>query len=1412
MKRIFTIAALFMLSLGWTAALASTPDAGITVVGGSVELGPDTTICTGNVIVLDAGAGWDAYAWSTGVSTQVDSIEVDWEGDSTFIVVGIIFSPPASSTDTIVITGNLQPTIAIEADTVCFGETTTVTNLSTGIDTAGVLWSLDFFNDGSIDIVDAPFIPDSSFVLLDTFGVIEFKGWATNPGGCSDTLVGSIFIGPIPDLDIVMDPVCEGDTTWVVDMTTNTDSTTLYSIDIGDDGSIEIVDTNALPTWFYFDTAGTYPIKFWASGATGCIDSMVFSAVVNLQPSIMITSDTACAGDPTTITNISTGIEVGALWSLDFFNDGSVDLADLPVLLDSSFILLDTSGWIQFRAFGSNPSGCVDTLIDSILIYPTPWINIMLTDACDGDTTWVSDMSTGTDSTTLWSWDVGDDGSMEGMDTTLPTWLLFDSAGVYTIKFWATNATGCTDSMTFDATVHVQPSLMVTSDTACFGTPTTVTNISTGVDSGAVWSLDFFNDGSVDLVDVPVLPDSSFIVLDTFGFIQFKAWGTNPSGCSDTLLDSIWILPPPMIDISVDTVCLGDTNMITNATVTDSAALWSWDVGDDGSYEVMDTNVTPTWIFIDSAGVFPVKFKLTNGEGCMDSVVVDVVVNPTPVVDVTADTVCFGNVTHIMDMSTGLVPGSMYFVDLWRDDSLEVDSALGLMDWVVDTFGVIPVNVWIENPGGCVSDTLMDTIVVLASPQPDIVIDTVCFGDTTTVFNNSTGLDAGTLWYLDFNGDGIPEVDGVPVIADSQFVLTTLDTTYWTGWAVNGNGCSDTLSGVVFAYGVPTADFSSSTVCFGNETEFTNLASGELAGAWYDWDFNSGEVVVTGDTTGMNQWVSFAGYGDFPVSQTVTNMFGCSDTWMDTASVLQSPMADLRIDLVCFGDTTRIINLTTETDSATTYNLDISADTTYEILGGSSPELDTVFGVAGTYDFIMEVMNSNGCADTFWTSVVVDSFLAIDLGPNMIMCDGDVLTLDAGVPDISYVWSTGDSSQTIDVMVTDTYYVDVAIDSGCTGSDTIWVQFNPIPVVDLGVDTGFCEGSGYVLDAGNAGYNYTWSTGDSTQIIVADSANMYSVWVYDSVGCGSSDTVNLVTSVLAPFTILEDGPAFPCIGDSIVLSSDTTFDFYSWNTGETTQSISVFVSDKYTLIVSDTIGCTDSTSLNVTINPFPKPNPVIGPDPANLCAGSSLTLEVGEGFFLYDWSTSEATSNIEVTSSGTYGVTVYNGFGCSNSDDIEVVDVTNPTVTITQSGNTMTASGATTYQWYLDGVAIVGATGSIYITTTNGNYSVEGWDANGCSGTSDAYMFVGIAEGLLEGISIFPNPTTGMLNISSLAPINGGVSFSLVNLVGQEVLNVQHNDLITQRQLDVSAVTNGIYFLKVTTGDAGTTVKVMVEK
>src|ERR1017187_6250602 len=164
------------------------------------------------------------------------------------------------------------------------------------------------------------------------------------------------------------------------------------------------------------------------------------------------------------------------------------------------------------------------------------------------------------------------------------------------------------------------------------------------------------------------------------------------------------------------------------------------------------------------------------------------------------------------------------------------------------------------------------------------------------------------------------------------------------------------------------------------------------------------------------------------------------------------------------------------------------------------------FSDTGNFTVRLITTSSWGCSDTAYETVHVVKipFDVVHLGNDTSVCNGVTLTLNAGNPGAIYSWSTGATSQTIQVTTTGAYWGKVQIDA-CADTDTIVVTFIPPPIVNLGNDTILCIGQPITLNAGNAGATFLWNTGATTQTISPTTTGSYSVTVTNSIGCRNED-------------------------------------------------------------------------------------------------------------------------------------------------------------------------------------------------------------------------------------------------------------------------------------------------------------------
>ncbi len=403
--------------------------------------------------------------------------------------------------------------------------------------------------------------------------------------------------------------------------------------------------------------------------------------------------------------------------------------------------------------------------------------------------------------------------------------------------------------------------------------------------------------------------------------------------------------------------------------------------------------------------------------------------------------------------------------------------------------------------------------------------------------------------------------------------------------------------------------------------------------------------------------------------------------------------------------------------------------------------------VLATQNYSLTITDANGCRDVDDVLVTMLPAPTVNLGADTIACGGPVL-LDAGNPGGGYLWSTGQGTQTISVTATGTYSVAVQDPSGCVNSDAIVVTINPTPAFSAGNDTTSC-GSSVTLDAGSGWTSYSWSTGSTTQTTSVTSSDTVAVTITDANGCPATDSV--IVS-LSPAPAVNLGADTTRCGGSVTLDAGNPGSLFFWSDNTSAQTTTVSTSGTYNVYVVTQAGCTNSDTINVTINN--QPDADLGADTA-IC-GSSITLDAGNPGSTYAWSTSANTQLVTV-GSGTYSVTVTDPSGCADSDTITVTTNATPSVSAgpdvsicpSQSTN-LSASGALSYIWSNNA-----QTSSTSVSpSVSTSYYVTGYDANGCSASDVVIVTVlpmsnaQFTANVVGATGIFTNQSTNAVTYS----------------------------------------------------------------
>lgn len=510
-------------------------------------------------------------------------------------------------------------------------------------------------------------------------------------------------------------------------------------------------------------------------------------------------------------------------------------------------------------------------------------------------------------------------------------------------------------------------------------------------------------------------------------------------------------------------------------------------------------------------------------------------------------------------------------------------------------------------------------------------------------------------------------------------------------------------------------------------------------------DVVSHEIVpeLTGNTTGATYLWSPGGETTPTITVTNSGTYtlaiskgGCTIYSSVDIGFFDNPIIDLGADIItCFQNPVILDASPTNFPDPTVLTYEWSLDGTV-ITGATNPTL--AITQSGTYTVTVTI---GDCVAT--DEIVVTTEGEIDLGGDQELCDAEDYEINVefitGDPnDATFVWSTGETTQSITVTDSGTYSVEVNINN-CTLNSAVVINFYETPIIDLGQDITTCDLDSVILDATPSNtYNdpteliYEWTlngtviTGENNPTLTIADAGLYGVTV--TIGtCTSTSEINVELGDVD----IDLGPDIPtCFNVAVILDAspsnhDVNDAVFEWTLngtiipGETDATLEVTEIGTYGVTV--TVGnCTATDEVNVTNNDG---NIDLGGD-QDLCDAENyeITVEfiVGDSedaTFL--WSTGETTQSITVTESDTYSVEVsindctLNSAVTINFNNTPNIDLGEDIITCLLDSVILDATPSNygnpsdvTYEWTLNGIVLTDKTESTLEVTEVGTYGV----------------------------------------------------------------------------------------------------------
>jgi hypothetical protein len=626
--------------------------------------------------------------------------------------------------------------------------------------------------------------------------------------------------------------------------------------------------------------------------------------------------------------------------------------------------------------------------------------------------------------------------------------------------------------------------------------------------------------------------------------------------------------------------------------------------------------------------------------------------------------------------------------------------------------------------------------------------------------------------------------------------------------------------------------------------------SGNTVTAYIDGVAIGSPVVASSGLWSITGLATYDLYPDGMMTITSASPTGCASDPVAGSTVLCLPPSNsqsiiLDKDTVCNGDNTSLEIVGSE--NLMVYQLYLNGTATgNSILGNGNNIVLTTGPLNNSGNLILKAIKigSSNCtsefADSSWIYISEPASPLISYTSNRT-CEGDTLLLSSSYSS-NLLWSTGETTQSIQVFNSGVYSVTYTDGFGCTSTSSQAISFHTLPPtlnISSPANVGICLGDSLLLTTTYLpGVTYQWRKygnnlpGGDTTFYMITTPGRYRVRITDLNGCTSISPFVEVTSGPAVPEISSMGSTIICQGSSVTLTTNPIPGMtYSWRkysnpiSGSAGSSYQASTAGKYSCVATDLNGCTRaSASIDVAISPH-EPL-VIANGPTTFCYGDSVLLTVNPEFGLtYQWKKygnlvpGAYGTSYYAKNEGQYKAVATDLNGCIRASNAIVILNEPGPVIITASGPTTFCPGSNvsltvsplqgaTYQWKKYNNNIAGANQPSYLADKSGRYKCIITDINGCTRSSNP---IDVSSSCRyagnSGVDVYPNPSIGRFEIAT-SDLNSDISKIIIRDASGRITGT-----ISRSEIDgvfyVDGLSKGIYFATISTEDTPIVVKLI---
>ena len=546
------------------------------------------------------------------------------------------------------------------------------------------------------------------------------------------------------------------------------------------------------------------------------------------------------------------------------------------------------SGTYRISLVVLNADNYLDSWVQMVTIYATPFILKTLNNVCIGEQTTMTDFSQANGETiTGWNWNLGD-GPPATIKTSKSITHTYTNAGAFKILLRVTTVNACVAIDTFDYIVHDKPGPAFDPKDVCFGQSVLFDDQSTvaapDLISTRKWDLgDGFTSTNKTLSRKYVAPGLYNVKL-----ISYSNYIGQKGACRDSITKPVRVFALPDVNYSQSHTCFEEETVFTDNTNImnpDYASTYTWTFGDGGT----DTTMYGARYTYTAAGAYKTRLTVVSNAGCVGTDTLTVYVHAKPIAGYTVKEKCFGDSTAFT--RTGQLNPNL---EAKMTYSWLIDGNLAYFTKTPKVLFAAPgthtVVLVAKTNEGCM-DSAVGNVRSFYMPNPQFTLDQTivpndsmqCFKNNNFTYQFSVSIDpndtmVNTAWSW---GDKQTEM---PASSTSHsYADTGVYTVKLYGWTING--CADSMVKQYVVKPSPTAKFYQEGICVPDTINFYDTASISARPiAIRKWKFGAGTVFGPAP---KKQYYTTAGPHD--VTYIIENDLGCVDSVTQTFNFIVRP-------------------------------------------------------------------------------------------------------------------------------------------------------------------------------------------------------------------------------------------------------------------------------------------------------------------------------------------------------------------------------------------------------------------------------------------------------------------------------------------------------------------------------------------